>query len=217
MSKRIKNILFDLDGTLTNSKVGIINSILYALKKMNINEDNINELDTFLGPPLHLSFKNRYHLSDDLTDKAITYYREYFSDKGLFENSLYPGVAYLLEFLVSEKYQLFLATSKPTVYAEKILKHFKLDKYFTAIVGSNLDNSHSDKTEIISSVLTRYNLKAEQSVMIGDRKFDIVGAKNNALQSIGVTYGFGSLEELNLHEPEFMANDCSELQALIMN
>ncbi|MFC2096080.1 HAD family hydrolase [Bacteroidota bacterium] len=217
MNNRINNILFDLDGTLTNSKEGIINSILYALEKLNIKEDHENELETFIGPPLRDSFKIRYNLSGKLSDKAVAFYREYFSTKGLIENELYFGMRELIESLSTQKYQLFVATSKPTVYAVQILQHFNLDKYFVEIIGSNLDNTHTDKTEIISNVISKYSLKKENSVMIGDRKHDIIGAKNNSLKSIGVTYGFGSLEELSSHQPDFIANDCSELKSIIMN
>lgn len=217
MNDRISNVLFDLDGTLTNSKVGIINSILYALEKLNIKENCINELDTFLGPPLRDSFMARYKLSDKLADKAIAFYREYFSTKGLFENELYSGVNELLELLFSQKYQLFVATSKPTVYADKILKHFNLDKYFIEIIGSNLNNSRTDKAEIISRIVSIHNLQPGNSVMVGDRKYDIIGAKNNSMKSVGVTYGYGSLEELSLHQPDFIVNDCIELESIIMN
>ncbi|MFC2104328.1 HAD family hydrolase [Bacteroidota bacterium] len=211
------NVLFDLDGTLINSKEGIINSILYALEKLNIKEDRIHELDTFIGPPLHESFKLRYNLSEELSDKAVAFYREYFSVKGLIENKLYFGVRELIESLSTQKYQLYVATSKPTVYAVQILQHFNLDKYFVEIVGSNFDNTHTDKIEILSHVISKYSLKKENSVMIGDRKHDIIGAKNNTIKSIGVTYGFGSLEELTLHQPDFIANNCSELKAIITN
>jgi len=214
---RIDNILFDLDGTLTDPKEGIVNSILYALDKLEIQEKHINELDAFIGPPLRDSFKKRYNLSDELADKAMTLYREYFSEKGLYENEVYTGIEELLGFLYSHKYKLFVATSKPTLFAERILRHFNLDKYFIETIGSNLDNTRTDKTEIISHVVSTYNLQTNNSVMIGDRKHDIIGAKNNSMRSIAVTYGYGSLEEISLHKPDFIVNSCGELKSLLFN
>ena len=214
---RIDSILFDLDGTLTDPKEGIINSILYALDKLQIQEKNINELVAFIGPPLRDSFKNRYNFSDELADKAMILYREYFSEKGLYENEVYSGIEELLGFLFSHKYKLFVATSKPTLFSERILKYFNLDKYFVGIVGSNLDNTRTDKTEVISHVVSVHRLQTKTSVMIGDRKHDIIGAKNNSMRSIAVTYGYGSLEEISLYKPDFIVNNCDELKSILIN
>jgi len=217
MHPKIQNILFDLDGTLTDPKEGIVNSILYALDKLDIQENHINELDTFIGPPLRGSFKERYNLSDNLADKAVTFYREYFAEKGLYENQVYTGVVEFLEFLVSQKYQLFLATSKPTVFSDKILRHFNLHKYFTGIVGSNLDNTRTDKSEVIAYVISTYNLQPKNSIMVGDRKLDIIGAKNSSMRSIAVTWGYGSLEEITQHKPDFIVNSYNEMKLLFSN
>lgn len=213
----IKNILFDLDGTLTDPKEGIVNSILFALNKLGIHENSINELDTFIGPPLRESFLKRYNLTNELADKAMLFYREYFSVKGIYENRIYPGAKEILDTLFSRNFTLFVATSKPTVYAVEILRHFKIDSYFNGIVGSNLDNSRTDKTEIISHIISTYGLQAASSVMIGDRKHDIIGAKNNSMKTIGVTFGYGSLEELKLHQPDHIVNSCKEIEALLLN
>ncbi len=215
MQLRFKNILFDLDGTLTDPKEGIINSILYALNKLDIVENSVSELNTFIGPPLRESFQIRYNLTDSLADKALSFYREYFSTKGLFENKLYGGMTEVLESLFSNHYQLFVATSKPTVFAEKILKHFNLDNYFTKIVGSNLDNTRTNKSEIISYIISSQGLDSGNSVMVGDRKYDIIGAKNNSMKAIGVTYGYGSLHELLSEKPDLIVNDCKELESAI--
>ena len=212
MKEKISNVLFDLDGTLTNPKEGIVNSILYALEKLDIKEDHVNELGTFIGPPLRDSFVGRYNLSGNLADKAVSFFREYFSTKGIYENEIYSGIPELLESLFINNYQLFVATSKPTVFAEKVIKHFKLEKYFTEIIGSNLDNTRTDKTEIISHIVSAHHLQTQNSIMVGDRKFDIIGAKNNSMKSIGVTYGFGSMEELLLQQPDFIVRDCNELK-----
>jgi phosphoglycolate phosphatase len=215
MNSRTDNILFDLDGTLTDPKEGIINSILYALDKLGIYENSVAELDSFIGPPLRESFASRYNLSIENADNAVNIYREYFSTKGLFENKLYPGVTELLESLSSQKYTLFVATSKPTLFAKQILQHFKLDVHFKDIIGSNLDNTLTDKTEIILHVVSLHGLKVNKCIMIGDRKHDIIGAKNNSLKSIGVTYGYGSLEELTYYQPDFLANNCEEINAIL--
>jgi phosphoglycolate phosphatase len=214
MKLKVNTILFDLDGTLTNPKEGIVNSILYALGKLGIKENFVNELDSFIGPPLRDSFIKRYNLTDKLADKAVISYREYFAIKGLFENEMYPGAEEMLESFCTKKYQLFVATSKPTTYSERILKHFRLDKFFIEIVGSNLDNTRTDKTEIISHIITSHNLMAANSIMVGDRKHDITGAKNNLIKSVGVTYGYGSLEELRSAQAEFIVNDFVELKTL---
>jgi phosphoglycolate phosphatase len=215
MNHAIKNILFDLDGTLTDSKEGIVNSILYALDELDIQEKLIGELDSFIGPPLRDSLKKRYNLPDELTDKAMIDYREYFSEKGLYENTVYAGIPQLLEFLFSQGYRLFVATSKPTVYADKILRHFKLNKYFTGITGCNLDSTRTDKTEVIAYVVSVYQLDPDSSIMIGDRKHDIIGARNNLMKSVGVTYGYGSFEEISLQKPDFIVNNCNELKQIL--
>lgn len=216
MTGKTENILFDLDGTLTDPKEGIVNSILFALNKLNIHEKNISELETFIGPPLKESFVKRYNLTNELADKAMLYYREYFSVKGIYENKIYHGVKELLESLSDQHYKLFVATSKPTVFAVEVLRYFEIDSYFNEIVGSNLDNSLTDKTEIISYLLTAYGLQAGNSIMIGDRKHDIIGAKNNSMKTIAVTYGYGSPEELLSHQPDFIVNNCKEIKALFL-
>ncbi len=216
MNGRIDNLLFDLDGTLTDPKEGIVNSVLYALEKLGIKENSIDELDTFIGPPLRESFANRYCLPNNLADKAMIYYREHYSAKGLFENKIYPGAKDLLESLCSHHYKLFIATSKPTVYAIEVLRHFKIDSYFNEITGSNLDNTRTDKTEIISHIVSAFALQANNSIMISDRKHDMVGAKNNSMKTIGVTYGYGSRKELLSYQPDFIANNCYEIAALLI-
>jgi len=213
----IKNILFDLDGTLTDPKQGIVNSILYALEKLGIHESCIEELDKFIGPPLRDSFVERYNLTNELADKAMLFYREYFSVKGIYENKIYPGVKELLESLSSLGYNLIVATSKPTIFAVEVLRYFKIDGFFNEIVGSNLDNTRTDKTEIISHILASYGLLAGNSVMIGDRQFDTIGAKNNSMKSIGVTFGYGSSQELLFFQPDFVVDNCKEIEALFVS
>lgn len=216
MQAKIDNILFDLDGTLTDSKLGIINSILYSLCELDIHESNINKLNTFIGSPLRESFASQYRLSENMADKAVSAFREYFSTKGLFENQLYLGVEDMLKSLSSQDFKLFVATSKPTVFAKQILQHFGLDKYFIEIAGSSLDKTLTDKTEIISKIVTCNNLQAKNSLMVGDRKYDIIAAKNNSMTTMAVTYGYGSLQELSLYCPDYTVINCEEIVSTVI-
>jgi phosphoglycolate phosphatase len=205
------NILFDLDGTLTDPKQGITKSVQYALSKFNINEENLDKLEPFIGPPLAHSFMEMYAFSESDAKTAISYYREYFQDKGIFDNKLYAGMIELLEMLTNQQRILMVATSKPTVFAERILKYFNIDPYFQFTCGSNLDGTRIDKTEIIKHILDEKNLTISNTLMIGDRKHDIIGAHNNGMASIGVGYGYGSEEELINIKPTYYVKTVQEL------
>lgn len=194
------NVLFDLDGTLTDPKTGITKSVQYALKKFNIFEEDLEKLEPFIGPPLAQSFMEMYSLSQAEAKVAVEYYREYFSTIGIYENELYEGIVELLEILSKDRI-LIVATSKPSVFAEEILKYFEISKYFDYVCGSNLDGTMSDKTEIINYLLKARDLVKDSTIMIGDRKHDIIGAHNNKIASIGVGYGYGSEEELQNIKP----------------
>ena len=204
--------LFDLDGTLTDPKEGIINSVLYALKKVGIEELHISELDSFIGPPIQQSFIERYNMSEGEVERAVFYFREYLKQRGLFENNVYEGIPDLLQQLKSSANRLFVATSKPTVFAKQVLEHFQLTDYFEDIVGSNLDGTRIKKEEIIAHILhTNEELNREGIVMIGDRKHDIIGANHNGIASIGVLYGYGSETELTEVGATHIVNDVKEL------
>ncbi|RYM07301.1 HAD family hydrolase [Sporolactobacillus sp. THM7-7] len=210
--------LFDLDGTLTDPKIGITKSVQYALKRMGIDEPDLDRLECFIGPPLMESFSTYYQMNEADARKAIGFYRERFKEKGLFENALYPDVPNLLQSLKDARHTLIVATSKPTVFSERILTHFRIDGYFDAIVGSNLDGTRSAKAEIIQYILNHYqNRDPDQFVMVGDRKHDIIGAKESGIDSIGVTYGYGSIEEIRCAEPTYVADDRFELGDLLMD
>ena len=215
--RNYKIILFDLDGTLSDPKVGITKSVQYALQKMNIVESNLNKLESFIGPPLQESFAYFYALDEKSTKKAVDYYRERFVENGMFENELYLHIPRLLERLKQQQKILVVATSKPTVFAEQILKYFKIDQYFKLVVGSNLNGTRTSKTEIIQYILERYkDYREEDFIMIGDRKHDLIGANNTGIDSIGVTYGYGSFEELNQENPTHIANTVEELENLLL-
>ena len=213
-----KILLFDLDGTLSDPKEGITKSVQYALYKFNVNEPNLDKLECFIGPPLQVSFSEYYRFSEEKTKLAIELYRERFKEKGMFENVLYPNISPLLNSLKEKGYTLVIATSKPTIFAEEILKYFEIHHYFECIVGSNLDGTRSSKTEIIQYILNKYkNYKHSDFVMIGDRKHDIIGANNSGIDSVGVTYGYGSLEELQSSKPTYIADSVEQLREILMN
>ena len=213
---RYQLILFDLDGTLTDSKPGIVNSILYALEKMGIREEDQSRLESFIGPPLLETFRVSYGLAEEEAVRAVEYYREYFRAKGMFENSLYPGISQLLAALQQERKKMAIAPSKPTVFAKHIVRHFAIDGYFELVAGSHLDNTRGEKGEIINFVLEQFPFCPKSAcVMIGDRKHDIIGARLSGIDSIGVTYGYGSAEELRLENPTRMVSHPDELLALL--
>ncbi|MFJ8413923.1 HAD family hydrolase [Bacillus paramycoides] len=212
-----KTFLFDLDGTLTDPKEGIINSVLYALEKMGIEEVNISGLDSFIGPPIQQSFAERYNMSEIEIEQAVFYFREYLKTSGLLENKIYDGISTLLQELKDAGNRLYVATSKPTIFAKQVIEHFQLTSFFEEIVGSNLDGTRIKKEEIIAHILqTNEELKKEEIVMIGDRKHDIIGANNNEIASIGVLYGYGSEKELSEARATYIVKDVEELQSFCL-
>ena len=209
-------ILFDLDGTLTDPQVGITKSVQYALRHFGIDEPDLLKLNTFIGPPLTDSFMKFYGFDEAQATQAINFFREYFSKQGILENVLYEEVAELLAELHQAGYQLAVATSKPTVFAKQILDHYQIAHYFKAIVGSNLDNSRTDKAEIIAFACNELGITDLSNVlMIGDRKYDIAGAQAHGITSIGVTYGYGSKQELEKQGPNYLIDTVIELRELL--
>ena len=190
-------ILFDLDGTLTDSGEGIINSVVHALEKRDIAVPDRAALRVFVGPPLLDSFAQYYGMDREEGMKAIADYREYFTDRGWKENSVYPGIPQVLEQLKNAEAHLYIATSKPEPFAKKIAEYFDLAKYFDGIVGSTLDEKITKKSQVIDLVLAQIGEDYRgKTVMVGDREHDVNGAKENGLPCIGVLYGYGSREEL---------------------
>lgn len=190
-------LLFDLDGTLTDPAEGIFNSIIYSLKRFGIDKPEEEVLRKFIGPPLIDSFSEYFGFSEEKSNEAIKFYREYFSVKGKFENKLYPGVAEFLSEMKKRGKTLLVATSKPEPFAKDILEHFNLSQYFDVIAGCDLNDNKSTKGKVISESLRRGNVTDKtKAVMIGDRKHDVIGAAENGLPTIGVLYGYGSKEEL---------------------
>lgn len=190
-------ILFDLDGTLTDSGPGITNSVAYALKKWDIIENDINILKKFVGPPLDASFAKYYGFSKEKCVQAIQYYREYYLTKGIYENQVYDGMEELLKWLRDTGRRAIVATSKPEPSAIHVLEYFHIDSYFDIIAGATMDGSRVEKSDVIRYALDRAGIRDLSGVvMVGDRENDIQGAKANGLDSIGVLYGYGSREEL---------------------
>ncbi len=203
---------FDLDGTLTDPWVGITNSVAYALKRFGISVDDNKKLLPFIGPPLVDSFQEFIGLDKESAIKAVEYYREYFSDKGLYENKVYDGVAEVLDKLKKRGKVLVVATSKPQLFTEKILAKFELDKYFDFVSGASMDQSMTKKGDIIARAIKALKIKDTSKVlMIGDRSFDIIGARQNSLHSAGVLYGYGSRDEIEGLNPDYVLDKVQDL------
>ncbi|MDU2066015.1 MAG: HAD family hydrolase [Sporomusaceae bacterium] len=210
-------IFFDLDGTLTDSKEGITKSVAYALEKFQISVANLDDLIPFVGPPLVESFCTYYQFSEAKAEQAVAYYREYFSQQGMYENAVYPGIPVLLEALQAKGKKLYVATSKPTYFAKQIIDYFSLTSYFTAVVGSELDGSRIHKADVIAAVLETLPPEAKaQAVMVGDRLYDIAGAQKMGIAAIGVLYGFGDRAELEAAGAKTLAASVGDLGALLL-
>lgn len=205
-------ILFDLDGTLTDPGLGITNSVMYALKKFGIDIPDRAALYKFIGPPLQESFEKYYGFSNEKSELAIQYYREYFKVSGLYENEVYDGIEELLKNLKAQNKSVILATSKPEVFAVEILKHFQLDKYFDFIAGATMDETRVKKADVISYALDSCKISdLSAAIMIGDREHDILGAKQIGLDSIGVLFGYGSREELEAAGATYIASNVADI------
>ena len=210
-----KYLLFDLDGTLTDPKEGITKSVIYSLEKQNIETGDQEAYTWFIGPPLDDSYRSM-GFDEEQIALSIRLYRERFEDVGWVENVPYEGVESMLEDL-SKVYTLAIATSKPTVFAEKILDHFGYSKYFKAIVGSNLDRTRVRKAEVIEEALRQLHWPSRDEVlMIGDRSHDLEGALVNQIDAVHVLYGYGDASEHKSYQPVLVANDFDDLRAFLI-
>jgi phosphoglycolate phosphatase len=217
IAKKYGMVLFDLDGTLTDPKIGITRSVQYALTAFGINEPCLDNLINFIGPPLKDSFKEFYGFDEGQADAAITKYREYFAEQGLYENVVYPFIPQLLDTLLDRGKNLIVATSKPTIFAEKILTHFGLLQQFSFVAGSSLDGSRVKKSDVIRYALAKVATKNyDQIVMVGDRKHDVIGAKEVGIDSVAVLYGYGSREELAAANPTYIVDSVEELERFLL-
>lgn len=208
-----KAILFDLDGTLTDSGEGIINSVIPALEHYGIAIPSREELRVFVGPPLHDTFL-RFGVPADQLENATKIYRSRYIPIGKFENAPYPGIPELLESLKAQGHKLFVATSKPEPMAVEILEHFDLAQYFDRICGASMDTSRSSKEAVIAYLLEQ-NGSAENMVMVGDTKYDVIGAKAHGIPTIGVSWGYGEIDEMLESGAAAIAHTTQELLELL--
>ena len=209
--RHYQNILFDLDGTLTDPREGITRSVQHALAQLGIDEPDLQALEHFIGPPLLQCFMQTYGFDEGTAWQAVGHYRERFREVGLYENRLFDGVGELLELLLMQNRTLYIATSKPTVFASEIARHFDFARHFKLIYGSELDGTRTDKVELIAHLLSEQALPLETTLMIGDRKHDLIGARRNGLDAAAVGYGFGSVEELQAEGPRYHFATLAEL------
>ena len=212
MPNRYTTLLFDMDGTLCDSKEGITKAVQYALRAIGLDVPDRNDLLFFIGPPMIETFQEYYHFDEATTRLAVKKYREYFSEKGLFDCALYPGIEDMLKRLKNAGYDLMVATSKPGVFAEQLLDKFAIRSYFSFVGGSNLDGSRVFKGEIIRYILENTSIgEPGNALMIGDRKQDVSGARRNGMCCLGAGYGYGSFEELSEAGTIYIAKTPAEI------
>jgi len=210
------NLIFDLDGTLTDPEEGIVACIRYALEGLDRMESGEGDLTWCIGPPLRDSFAKLLDSDDPvLVEEAVTLYRERFAAKGLHENRVYDGIPDLLARLTEAGHGLFLATSKVRLYAVEILRHFRLDSHFRAIYGAEMDGRFGEKPELLAHLLETENLRPAESVMIGDRRHDMAGAKANGIAAVGVLYGFGDERELRSSGADHLCRAPGDIAAAV--
>jgi len=212
-----RNLIFDLDGTLIEPKTGITRAIAHALKYFGIylSESDYDSLTPFIGPPLTESFSRYYGFDEARAKDAVAKYREYYSVTGLFECSLYPGITELLTHFHQAGIPIYLATSKPQIFAETLLKHLHLDHFFTLIAGSTLDHTRDQKSQVLDWLLSQEHLKPEECLMIGDRHYDVEGARACGIDTVAVGYGYGSKEEFDACAPAYRAESVEALTELL--
>lgn len=216
--KRYSYLFFDLDGTLTDSAPGILNSIAYAFDKCGIAYTDKEKLRRYIGPPLVEIFMEDYAMSESRAREVVAAFREYFARQGIFENEVYPGIPSALEKLQAAGYVLVLATSKPEHFAKQILEHFDLDKYFTFVGGSLPDEAgRTSKPEVLAYCMESLGgLSPGDCLMIGDRKYDCTGAAALGMDCVGAAYGYGSVEELINAGATYVVRSVSELEKLLL-
>lgn len=206
-----QTIMFDLDGTLSDSFPGISGGILYALEKLGVEKPPLERLRYFVGPPLTHSFKAVFGFDDETVANGVKYYREYYSDKGILEQTLYDGIRELLQALKSDGKRICLATSKPQIYAERILVNLGINEYFDGIAGSTMDGKISEKSDVIALALTKTPSPPNECLMVGDRFYDVIGAHFHGIKCACVTHGFGTREEFLEYGADFILDSPADL------
>ena len=217
MNNNFQYILFDLDGTLTDSGEGITKAAQYALKYFGIEVDDLNDLRKFVGPPLRDSYKNFYDFDDEKAELGIVKFREYYTDKGIYENKVYDGIEETLKILKDNGKKLIIATSKPEVHAKTVIDHFDLAKYFDFIGGADLEETRVKKSDVIKYSMENAGVKdISKVIMVGDREHDILGAKANNIKSIGVLYGYGDVVELTQARAEYVVEKPQDIIDIVI-
>lgn len=210
-------IFFDLDGTLTEPAEGITNSVAFALRKFGIEIKTRAELQKFIGPPLIDSFMEFYGFTREKAEKAVEYYREFYRETGIYQNKVYEGIPALLNLLCEKDKKIILATSKPEKFANQILEHFDLSKYFHLVVGATMDEKRSRKDEVLAYAIEKSGISdISSAVMVGDRKFDIEAAHKYGMEAVGVLFGYGTIEELKAAGADYIAATPNELKNLLI-
>jgi len=216
MSNGYKYVLFDLDGTLTDSAIGITNSVAYALKRWNIEVEDKSTLNRFVGPPLSWAFQTYFGFSEEQSFEAVDEYRVYYRERGIFENLVYPGVPEMLDAVRKTGKKVILATSKPEHFAKQILDHFDLTKYFDLVAGATMDYSRAKKGQVIAYALKTFGVTdVSECIMVGDRDQDVNGAREQGFDCIGVLYGYGGREELEASGAKYIAETVEDILKFI--
>lgn len=214
---KYKHVIFDLDGTLSDSRQGIYNAYYYTFEKLGLSDPGNDLLKTLIGPPLQKGFADLFNLQGAQNENAVKVFREYYSSKGLFENTLYEGIAELLEHLTHEGVLLYVATAKYQVFANQVLDHFGISRFFQEISGADYQGNHAAKVDLVAGILRRNGiLDPDSVVVVGDTRYDIEAAAELEIDSIGVTYGFTTEAEIAACNPDYIASRVSDLYPLLL-
>jgi phosphoglycolate phosphatase len=213
----LSNIFFDLDGTLTDSQEGIIRCIQHSIKNLGLPCQGESELKELIGVPLRATFEKLLGTKDkSLVEKAVSLYRDRYTEVGILENTVYPGIVDLLSALQGKSFKLYVMTTKPKIYADRIVRHFHLNQWFSDVYGTGMDGRFDDKGMHINLIMDHLKLAPEQTLMVGDRREDILAGKKNQLRTIGVTYGYGNRREIIESAPDFVCNSPDEILSVII-
>lgn len=215
--KKYDVVIFDLDGTLSNSKEGITKSVSYALKKLGIIENNLDKLEHFIGPPLKDEMLKSYDITEEDAEKAVGYYRERYAPTGIYETKIYPGTENMLEQLKSAGKYIAMATSKPQIMAERVLEYLNISSYFDCVMGADLHGPRQSKQAVLEALFEKLEMKdISKYIMVGDTCFDIDGAKAVGIDAIGVEFGFGDTDEMIKHGAAAIAYNMQELTEMLI-
>ncbi|HJZ39175.1 MAG TPA: HAD hydrolase-like protein [Bacteroidales bacterium] len=218
MKSYYKHIIFDLDGTLSDSREGIFKAYFYVIDRLGLEPRTETQLNQLIGPPLQQGFADGFELTGESNDEAVRLFREYYGEKGLFENRLYDGIKELLEDLMFSGTNLYVATSKYSVYASRVLQHFEIHSCFREIAGADYNGHYASKVNLVAGLLQRNGITDPADViLIGDTRYDIEAAAELEMESVGVTYGFSTSDEIEALEPDYIAGSVKELRAVLLS